>query len=195
VTVAGRVAAAAKAAALLDDEARAFHLFEAAAQQGDAAGMAGLAECFLYGRGGVRRNVDVAVAWFAIAAAKKCPRAIVECEALTMAYGAGTVRRSRPTQRVLLATIGRGSKLYAIAKRCYEEGRGGEGRDSDGLRLRWARQSRTDPEQQRRRPEEEVAPPVAALVAAPAPARRRRHLPRWRVRHRWPLGAPPPYHT
>jgi hypothetical protein len=62
VTVAGRVAAAAKAAALLDDEARAFHLFEAAAQQGDAAGMAGLAECFLYGRGGVRRNVDVAVA-------------------------------------------------------------------------------------------------------------------------------------
>jgi len=140
VTVAGRVAAAAKAAALLDDEARAFHLFEAAAQQGDAAGMAGLAECFLYGRGGVRRNVDVAVAWFAIAAAKKCPRAIVECEALTMAYGAGTVRRSRPTQRVLLATMGRGSKLYAIAKRCYEEGRGGEGRDSDGLRLRWAAQ-------------------------------------------------------
>ena len=140
VTVAGRVAAAAKAAALLDDEARAFHLFEAAAQQGDAAGMAGLAECFLYGRGGVRRNVDVAVAWFAIAAAKKCPRAIVECEALTMAYGAGTVRRSRPTQRVLLATIGRGSKLYAIAKRCYEVGRGGEGRDSDGLRLRWAAQ-------------------------------------------------------
>ncbi|KOO25235.1 hypothetical protein Ctob_002682 [Chrysochromulina tobinii] len=112
----------------------------AAAQQGDAAGMAGLAECFLYGRGGVRRNVDVAVAWFAIAAAKKCPRAIVECEALTMAYGAGTVRRSRPTQRVLLATIGRGSKLYTIAKRCYEEGRGGEGRDSDGLRLRWAAQ-------------------------------------------------------
>ena len=49
-----------------------------------------------------------------------------------MAHGAGFVRRTRPMQKVLLATLGVGRKLYRIAKGMYEEGRATE----DKTRLR-----------------------------------------------------------
>lgn len=40
-----------------------------------------------YGYGGVRREPAVGVAWYTLAAQRRLPRAIVECEALKMAHG------------------------------------------------------------------------------------------------------------
>ena len=54
-----------------------------------------------------------------------------------MAHGVGVLRRSRPLQKWLLATMGEGTKLYKTAKAMYEEGR----RDGDTTRLRWAAQT------------------------------------------------------
>ena len=136
LNVAGRVAEMATELALANDAQRAYHLFEASAQQGEPAGMVGLADCHLYGLAGVQRDLMVGVAWFAVAAKRRYPRAIVECEALRMAHGAGIIRRSLQLQQVLLATIGRGQKLYRTAKRCYEEGSA----TGDSTRLRWAAQ-------------------------------------------------------
>ena len=64
----------------------------------------------------------MSVGRFALAARRHHPRAMVECEALAMAHGQGILRRSKPMQTTLLASIGIGAKLYAIAKGCYEEG-------------------------------------------------------------------------
>ena len=118
------------------DARLAYALFEAAAQEGEASGMVGLAECHLYGYGGVRREVGIGVAWMAIAAAKGSSHAMVEVEALTMAQGSGAIRRSRSAQRMLLATLGEGSHVYKLAKACYEEGKS----SGDETRLRWSAQ-------------------------------------------------------
>ena len=118
------------------DAARAYELFDAATQQNEPAGMVGLAECHMYGYGGVRRESAVGIAWYALAAYRREPRAIVECEALTMAHGTGVIRRTRPIQKILLATIGVGKHLYRTAKKQYEEGRS----LGDQTRLRWAAQ-------------------------------------------------------
>ena len=47
------------------DSYRAYDLFEAAAQKGDASGMVGLGDCHLLGTAGVRAELLVAVAWYA----------------------------------------------------------------------------------------------------------------------------------
>jgi len=98
--------------------------------------MVGLGDCHLLGTAGLRAELLVATAWYAMAAARRSARAIVECEALTLAHGTGLVRRSRPFQRILRATIGHGKSGYKIAKACYEEGRS----TGDDTRLRWASQ-------------------------------------------------------
>ena len=64
----------------------AYHLFEAAAMQHEPAGMVGLAECHLYGRGGVRREPMVGVATFDCRTAAR---------GVCRSRGAGSRKRSR----------------------------------------------------------------------------------------------------
>ena len=55
---------------------------------------------------------------------------------MAMEFAPDVLRRARPIERTLRATLGEGEKLYALASAAYKEGRA----SGDETRLRWAAQ-------------------------------------------------------
>ena len=117
------------------DAARARSLYEAAAARGEAAALIGLGDLHYGGRGCAKDKL-VAYAYYCHAARRGSTRGRAEVRALRMELSAPELRRAKPLEALVGATLGEGKNLYKVAKEAYAAGVAAAPRDE--TRLRWA---------------------------------------------------------